>query len=51
MKKKEISKSLRKYFRREKARIRREFLSKEKQKKLIKQLYLDKGIKLENDKQ
>jgi len=39
MKKKRLSKSLRKYIRQEKARIRREVLDLEEQKKLIEELY------------
>lgn len=39
MKKRKLPKSLRKYIRREKARIRREVLNLEEQEKLIKQLY------------
>jgi len=37
--KKRLSKSIRKYIRREKARVRREVLDLEKQKKLIDELY------------
>jgi hypothetical protein len=39
MKRKRLSKSLRKYIRKEKARIRREVLNTEEQKKLINEIY------------
>ncbi len=42
---KKLSKGIRKYIRKEKARIRREVLDIEEQKRLIKELYEKLGIK------
>jgi len=42
--KRKITKSLRKYFRRQKAKIRHDVCDLKKQKELIEKLYLDKGI-------
>ena len=44
---KKITKSLKKYFRRQKRKIRNEVDDPKKQKELIKKLYLEKGIKKE----
>ena len=42
--KRKITKSLRKYFRSQKAKIRRDVCDLRKQKELIEKLYFDKGI-------
>jgi hypothetical protein len=47
MKKKRLSKSIRKYIRKEKARIRQEVLDVKEQKKLINELYKNVFDKLE----
>jgi hypothetical protein len=48
---KKITKSLKKYFRSQKAKIRREIDDPEEQKEQIKKLYLDKGFNFdEKDK-
>lgn len=50
MLKKKFPKSIRKYIRKEKARIRREILDLEKQEKLIQELYQKLHKKTENKK-